>query len=166
MRTISVELFHYEELDAKAQAQARDWFRSSGAHEYPWHQENMMCLTAFCARFNSGVVKYSLGGSDNRDQGVLTSATPSDFRRLKLKDLDREDMPIGYCMDYTLMYAMYDTFKATGSAWLGFQEAVRAFCQAYADDVDAYWGDESVAETIIVNDYEFTNDGRRLALKP
>jgi hypothetical protein len=39
------------------------------------------------------------------------------------------------------------------------QDAIDAFCKAYADDVDYNYSDEAVDESIEANEYEFTEDG-------
>ncbi|MDE2343043.1 MAG: hypothetical protein KGL63_06570 [Betaproteobacteria bacterium] len=108
------------------------------------------------------VTDWSLGDSSSRNNHVKTDATHETFRNLKLKDFDREAMPTGYCRDIELQYAFIDGWKKHGSAWVAFNAALDEFVRAVAADVDYAYSAEAIAEFIEMNEYTFTESGRRV----
>lgn len=60
MRTITKEVFYYDELSEEAQQTAyEDW---AGASEYPFDSENQESLEEFCKAFDVKVGNYRYGG--------------------------------------------------------------------------------------------------------
>ena len=154
MRTIEKTIYTFDELSDSAKKNAREWMRVG--LEYPWFNEARDSLRAFCDEFGVSILDYSLG--DYRGF-VKTDASNAHFRGLKLSDFDRESMPTGFCFDCDLRYSFADEFKKHGSALDAFKGALNAFTVAVERDVDFYYSDESIDESIIANGHEFDEFG-------
>jgi hypothetical protein len=155
MRTIEQTIFTFDKLTDEAKERARDWYRQN--LDYPWWSEVQGSLKAFCDEFRIKVLDYSIG--DARREFIKTDATTANFRGFKLKSFDREAMPTGFCFDCDLRYTFADEFKKTGDAFYAFQQALETFLQSMRNDIEAQYEDETVDETIMANEYEFTKDG-------
>lgn len=164
------EVFKYDELDDRAKEKAREWFCRD--LEYPWAQENVDSLQKFAKWFQLRIMDYSLGGSDNRGQGVKYDIRCDDNIRFMsgvrlwkyfqnnphmLPDLNGSCPFTGYCMDETLLDPFRKFMQRPDQSTYEdlVQESIHAFCKAYADDVDYQYEDEVVEENIIANEYEF-----------
>ena len=75
-------------------------------------------------------------------------------------DIDREHMPTGYCLDCDLWYEFHDQFKRTGDAKYSFDQALEAAICAINRDIEYQFSDEAVDESLIANEYRFTNEGK------
>lgn len=176
MRTKEVQIFKYEELDDEAKENARDWYRSAGDC-YSWGEENLDSLKAWAEWFHVKIRDYSLGGSDNRSQGVKfevnIDSNVDDLRGVRLwkwlnnqfifPKLDGSCPFTGYGFDETLLDPIREFMKRPSdlSYFELMKECIEAFCSAYAADVDYSYSDEAVEENIIANEYEFDSQGRR-----
>lgn len=154
MRIIEKTVYTFDELDERAKVNAREWMRVG--LEYPWFNEARDSLRAFCDEFGIKIVDYYLG--DYRGF-VQTDVTNSHFRGLKLSDFDREAMPTGMCFDSSLRYTFADEFKKYGSALDAFKNALESFVCEVERDVDFYYSDESIDESILANGHEFDEFG-------
>ena len=54
----------------------------------------------------------------------------------------------------------YDQFKATGSAKKAFDDALWQGFNAWHNDMESQLSDEFIDEHLIINEYEFTEDGK------
>jgi len=78
---------------------------------------------------------------------------------VKLKSIDRDSMPTGYCLDCALWFTFFDEFKRTGSAKKAFDDAIYAGFKAWRDDMEYQLSDESIDESMTINEYEFYENG-------
>jgi hypothetical protein len=157
MEIIEVEIYGFEELDDDAKEKAREWWRQD--LDYPWFSESMDSIKAFAQHFGVTVMDWSLGSGSGRDY-IKTDATNSNFRGVRLADIDRDQMPTGYCLDCELWHEFHDQFKRTGDAKYSFEQALEAAIIAVQRDIDYQYSDESVDECLTINDYKFTKEGR------
>ncbi len=175
MREEVIKVYKFNELDDQAKQKAREWYRQG--FEYHWARENMDSLKAFADWFQLRIRDYSLGGSDNRSQGVKYELRCDDnllgmsgarlWRYFQnnphmLPDLSGDCPFTGYCFDETLLDPFRQFMKrpAVGTTYEDLvKDAIDAFCKTYADDVDYNYSDEAVDESIEANEYEFTEDG-------
>ena len=157
MRTETIAVYTFNELDEKAKDRARNWYYEG--LDYPWYCEAEESIKAFCSAFHVRVLDYAYGPF-NCHNYIKTDAEPAHFRGLKLRDVDREAMRAGYYLDNTLQYAFYDAFKQTGNAYAAFKCALDAAISDIVADVECYHSTEAIDEMLEVNDYEFTADGR------
>jgi len=155
MEVVELQIFQFNELDEKAKDKAREWYRQD--IEYPWFDEAKDSLKAFCDHFRVTVKDWSLG--DNQGY-VKTDAEQSHFRGIKLSDQDRDAMPTGFTFDCDLFMNFYDEFKRTGDAKGAFDTAIFKFVIAVRNDVESYYSDESADETIMANEWTFTEQGK------
>ena len=157
MEIIELEIYTFEELDEQAREKARAWYRDG--LDYPWFGEAMDSIRAFASYFGVTVTDWSLGSGSGRDY-IKTNATNINFRGIKLSDIDREEMPTGYYIDSELWYEFHNEFKRTGDAKYAFEQALEAAISAIQRDIDYQYSDESVDETLTINDYRFTKEGK------
>ena len=157
MEVIEIEVYTFEELESEAKEKARAWYRDG--LEYPWFSESIDSIRAFCKHFGVNLMDWEIGGGSGRDF-IKTDATNSNFRGVRLADIDREAMPTGYCLDSDLWYEFHDQFKRTGDAKYSFDQALEAAICAINRDIDYQFSDEAVDESLIANEYRFTNEGK------
>ena len=157
MRTQTIEIYSFAELSEEAKEKAREWWRRD--LDYPWHDESLASVKAFCAHFGVKLKNLSIGAFCPFEYS--TDAENSNFRGIKLRDIDREYMPTGYCLDNCLWYAFHDEFKKTGDAKGAFDAALYAGFKSWRDDMEYQYSDEATDEAILVNDYEFFETGAR-----
>ena len=156
MRTATVELYQFNELSDEAKERAREWWREN--LDYPWWSDAEASIRAFCDHFGVRVKDYSIGAYS--PSHLDTDAENGHFRGIKLKAINREAMPTGYCLDCALWQTFYDEFKRTGSALYAFNEAIDAAVKEVREDMEYQYSDESVDEMLTINEYEFTENGK------
>jgi alcohol dehydrogenase class IV len=155
MRTIETTIYTFDELSDKA----KEWAIEKQRYymEYPWFDDCIKSLNAFCDEFSVRVTECTL--SDCYRASIVTDSTPQRFRGVKLSSFDREAMPTGFCFDSDLRYTFHDEFKRTGDAYHAFETAIEAFLSAVKRDIEWHYSDEAIAEHIEINEYEFTEEG-------
>ena len=181
MRNVTVQVYQYDELEPHAQERARAWF--ANGLEYPWGADNIDTLKAFAELMRLKIMNYSLGGSDNRSQDVswrfangegahhflrgarLWRYVQNNAWLLDLEKIMSADYSLtGYFMDETILAPLRGFIVRPGvdETWADVVSAcISGFERAYAADVDFYYSDEQIAESIRCNEYEFTESGER-----
>ena len=156
MREVTIKVCKFSDLSDDAKEKARQWVRDG--MEYFWLDEGLNSIKAFCDLYGIGINDYSfsLWGHSY----IETDATNQHFRGFRLKAVDREAMPTGYCLDCTLWQTFHDEFKRTGDALHAFNEAIDAAKSEIVADIEYQYSDEGVDEHILINEYEFTEDGK------
>ena len=157
MRTQTINIYTFDELSDMAKEKARDWYRDS--MEYFWWNESLDSIKAFADTFRVSIKDYSIGLYDH--SYIDTDAENANFRGLKLKNVDREAMPTGYGLDCALWQTFHDEFKRTGDALRAFNKAIDAAVAEIVADIEYQYTDESVDENILINEYEFLENGER-----
>ena len=154
MRTISVTLYKFNELPTeRAKECARAWWRDG--LDFSWQTESKESIDAFCGHFGARLFDWEICAFGS--YSFKLDAPPSLFRGVKLKDIRRDAMPTGYCLDCSLWFTFYDTFKATGCANKAFQAAIEAGFRDWRADMENQLEDEQVDE--MLNEYEFDENG-------
>lgn len=155
MQKAEIKLFNFAELEDKAKEKAREVFRSTW--DYPWFDESMASVEAFVKHFGGSVRDWSVG--DTRHAFIKTDLEPSSFRGIKLKSIKRDYMPTGYCADSVLWDEFYEVFKQSGDAFYAYQQAIEAFLIYVARDVEFFFSDQNIDETLELNEYDYLADG-------
>lgn len=155
MRQETINIYQFDELSDAAKERAIEKMREIS--EYPWFDECLGSLRAFCDEFSVRVTDYTL--SDCYRAHISTDATPKHFRGVKLSSFERESMPTCFGFDCDLRYTFYDEFKRTGNAYHAFEMAIEAFLSSVKKDIEWQYSDECIAENIEANGYEFTENG-------
>lgn len=160
MREVNIELFSFSELNEEAQENALIWARDNIGDIYTWNAESLQSINAFCQKYGVTLERYNI--SPYEGYGYATDANNNHFRSVRLKHVDREQWITGYCLDNTLMYTFYDTFKETGNALGAFNAALAASFEDWLEDWEASDSDESWGDFLDANGYEFTQHGSKL----
>lgn len=156
METVEVTIYKFDELGDDAKDMARDWLRRRT--NYPWFSESIDSIRAFVEHFGGTVTDWQLG--DDYRSFVKTDLTNANFRGVKLADINRDYMPTGYCLDADLWGTFYQEFKRTSDALYAANQAIEAALSAVRKDIEFQYTDEAIDETLIANEYQFTEDGR------
>jgi hypothetical protein len=157
METIELTLYSFDELGDEAKEKAREWYRDG--LEYPWFSESMASIRAFAEHFGVTLKDWQIGGGSGRDY-IKTDATNAHFRKVKLSEIDREQMPTGFCLDADLWHEFYDQFKKTSDAKYAFEQALEEAICVIQRDIDYQYSDECADENLMINDYKFTKEGK------
>ena len=157
MRIVEEKIYQFTELDDSAKETAREWWKDG--IEFHWWKESLESVYAFCNHFDIKVKDYSIGAFS--PSWLTHDAENHSFRGLKLKDIKRDYNPTGYCLDCTLWETFYDTWKETSDPLKAFNEAIDRAVIDIVKDIEYQYSDEAVDEMLIVNEYEFTEDGKR-----
>lgn len=154
--TIVLDLYSFNELDDKAKERARDDYRMHS--DYPWHDDYRTSIEAFCKYFGVKLKEWSV---DMFRYDYRTDASNENFRGHKLREFTRDHMPTGFCADCELWMTFYDTFKQTGDAKEAFDDALRECFGSWCKDIEYYYSDEAIDETMDANGYEFLKTGKQ-----
>jgi hypothetical protein len=157
MRIVEEKIYLFHELDEDAKETARQWYRD--AMVYPWFDDGIKSIKAFCDHFNIGIKDYEVGAFYH--SWITTSAEGQHFRGLKLKDFDPDKMQQGYYLDFDLWREFYEVWKDSSDPLKAFNSAIDGAIMSIQKDWEYQYSNESVDENIIINDYEFTEDGKR-----
>ena len=161
MRVAEVLVCKYSELNDQAKQRAKEWYING--MEYPFHQENIDSIKAFCGYFGATLKDWSIGG---RGEYLKTDAKNHHFRGYTMADA-KKLAETGYLpksgmwLDCTLIQSFFEDFKKTGDALYAFNQALETALKAINQDIEYQYSDEAVAEMMEANDYEFDEDGRR-----
>lgn len=155
MRTETIVVYKFNELSDTAKENAREWYKQGT--NYLWFDESMGSIRAFCDHFNVIIEDWSIGAFS--PSWIQTNSENSHFRGVKLRDINPDYMPTGYCLDCTLWQTFHDQFKRTGDALYAFKEAVDAAVYEIVADAEYQYTDEYVDELLEINGFEFYEDG-------
>ena len=156
METIELTVYEFDELDEAAKDNARAWYRNG--LEYPWFSESIDSIRAFADYFGAKVGDWSIG-ERGRDY-IRTDITQDHFRGTKLRSISPDYMPTGYCLDADLWGTFHAEWKRTSDPMYAFEQAIEAALGAIASDIEHHFSNEGVDESIRINDYRFTEQGR------
>lgn len=159
MKTMTINVYAFNELSENAKQKARHEYRIK-QREYFWLDEGFDSLKAFCHHFGVALTDWSVGTCSY--SWVATNANKDDFRGVKLKTINRDYMPTGYCMDCSLWITFYDVFKASGNALLAFNEAIEQWVKDMVSDMEYQDSDEYIDEHMTINEYEFNEHGEQV----
>ena len=157
MRNVTTILYQFDELNEDAQDKAIEWVKNNIQGLYAWHDEARQSIKAFCDKFGVTLQNYQISPWGRID--YATDANNRHFRGVRLSQINRKEMLTGYCLDCDLMCAFYDKFKSTGDALWAFNHALDEGFDAWRSDWEYTYSDESIADFLRENEYEFTEDG-------
>ena len=161
MRIVEEKIYQFEELEDEAKERARDWWRAVA--DYPYHGENIASIKAFCGHFGVTLKDWSIYGrgehlSTNAENCHFRGFTLADAKELTVKGYFPES---GLWLDGVMISSFYEDFKETGDALHSFKQALESALRAITEDIDYQYSSEAVDEMLIINEYEFTEDGKR-----
>lgn len=183
MRTRTINIYNFNELDEETQQAAIEKFREF-PDLYGWHHENIQSLKGFVDHFNLSsldweisLCSYSNASASVNDEdlanlqgirlwkwlhncGILRYYNKHTKRH---EDLLSGDCPFtGYCFDENLLDAIREFVKKPEEGTT-YQELINDclsnWVKAYVTDWEYAYSDEGIKETIEANEYEFNEDG-------
>lgn len=160
MRVAELSIYKYSELDDKAKQRAKDWYISG--MDYPFHDENIGSIKAFCEHFGITLKDWRIG---DRGEFLKTDAENHHFRGFTMEDAKKLANTgyfpkSGMWLDCTLIQSFYEDFKKTGDAMYAFHQALESALRAINQDIEYHYSDEAIEEMMEINNYEFDENGR------
>lgn len=170
MRQACKTVYTFEELSESAKDKARDWYRQG--FEYSWSEENHDSLKAFADEFGLSNIKFEYGGYSTYCTATINDDDIAQLSGVRLwkylnnnHDMDKltaGDCPFtGYCMDESLMDHMREFMQKPDSR--DYEDLIADCLSKWAHDCEAdfeyQYSDESIDESITINEYEFTENG-------
>lgn len=157
MKTVTINIYTFDELSEKAKDRAREWWRET--MEFSWGEESLESIKTFCDHFDVTLKDWSVG--PYCAPYYSTDAANSHFRGIQLSDIDRDAMPTGYYIDAVLWGTFYDVFSQTGDAKEAFHCALIEAFDTWRKDMEYELSDESIASMLTATDeYHFTETGK------
>lgn len=155
METITINLYDITELSEKAAERALEKLRYS--YDPAWNNESRQSIEAFCNHFGVKLLDWEVGAW----QSIYyrTDATNKNFRGIKLKDINPDYSPTGYCLDLALWGTFRESFKESGDALHAFNDALDAGFKEWRADIEYQFSDEHLTEYALCNEFKFTEDG-------
>lgn len=149
MRTKTIKLYQFDELSDEAKEKARDWYREVG-FDYEWYD------STYEDAARVGLVIKGFDLYSRTIDGKLTVSVGECARRIindhgktcdtyKLAQDYFEAKHLGAPMDE-------ETFK---------RHLLGCYLSMLQSEMEYLYSNESVDETIRINEYEFTEDGKR-----
>lgn len=147
MRTVTTNIFTFDELSNKAKEAARDWWRECEGQDPSWFDEHAGSLRAALKFIRS--YKYA-------DTLVDLYKTVEGFR----SDPSKTCPWTGYCADAVAIAAII-TAQSDGEDDIDRVQTYveRAMTQAWEAEVEYQMRADNVDESIRANEYEFTEAG-------
>ena len=161
MRTITTTLYHFDELPTeKAKENARSWWRDSSDNDYTFTTEAVASVDAFVEYFGVRLCDYRFRSNIDETGVVLSGVDADSFVGIDTYITDRNYIPTGYYLDCELWQTFYDEVREHGDPLLAFNRAILAARKAITEDVAYHESDEYIDETLTINEYEFTENGK------
>lgn len=162
MRTITANLYTFDELSGKAKEKALRELHSTA--EYPWHDENRQTLKAIEKAFK--LERFDWGYSEHTHHCSLT--VPRDLKQgfnrakidLYMKYLEKDNPSIcGYYLTEFFKIDLWKSFNQHGDIREALHDAIGSVVKTCQEDMECYFSEESLAEHAMANEIEFTEDG-------
>jgi hypothetical protein len=170
MRTIEIKLYQFDELTEEAKEKAREWFRDGYLHEDWWEStyEDAKNIGLKIDGFDLDRNKHATGGlmlSANevaanimRDHGdgcgtyELAEQFMEEYSPMLAKYMDEEDPEYeSHCLEDDMQY-LEDWFE---------KQLLEEYASMLQNEYEYLLSDENVDDTIIINEYEFNENGKR-----
>lgn len=159
MKTIEVKLYQFEELSDKAKNKARDWYRSCGL-DYEWWETTYE---------DAATIGLKIGSDLERNADCVGTWTkyPIEIADAILSNHGES------CNTHKLAKAFKEAYKPNDDEETADErhlvaEFHKAILNEYAkmlqEEYEYLMSDEAVDDSIIANEYEFTEDGKRFVV--
>jgi hypothetical protein len=176
MQTVTIEIFHFDELPESAKERARQWYRAQGDC-WHWQDEWWQSVKAFS---EIAPIKIKSADYDRMEFDADFDHYPQSVEFLSglrawkwLRNNGWFDLAnknamgdctlTGYCGDCPLFdpIEQYAT-KPLDVPELGvlFEECIYSWLKAARDDLEWHYSDECIDENMEANSYQFTSDGK------
>jgi hypothetical protein len=175
-RTIEITAYRFDELSDRAKERARDWYREGDT--WGWSDEYWQSARAFAAIAPMDIweADYSRGDVSVRWAGDDEVAELTGLRAWKwlanngwfdlaAKNIQGDCTLTGFCGDCDLFDPIAQYAKnplRVPELEQVFRECYYSWVHAARADMEHSYSDESVDESIRINEYEFDAEGNRL----
>jgi len=172
MRTETVDIYRFEELEPHAQERAIERASSSGWYGDAWADEWRDTLKAAERALPIRVKDWTVDPWGLTDATIETTDEQledlSGVRAWKwihnsgLADAIAKPCPwTGYCGDEAFLAPLRAFILRPDARFLGdlFQECGDAWARGWRDDIEYQMSDEAIGEDLTINEVEFTEDG-------
>lgn len=173
MKTIETTVYNFNELSDKAKEKAREWYRNTN-QDYNWSDESLASLKALANHFGGELKDYSIEWHQNSPSDATFSMPEMEASEIESKlsalgSFNPETLQghgdcklTGFCADESAI----DGFrKAWHTGERNLEKLMDAAFESWLTDAQAectaQFEDESVDESIIANEYTFTENGKR-----
>ena len=156
MRTITTEVFTFEELSDESKEKARDWFQAGNDFDFEWDciKEDAATIGLILSAWDYG--RYAKGS-------FISEAKDTAEKIMKEHGQDCETFKTAsdYLEEVKALEDTEDNEDALESADTEFLKSMLEDYRIMADKQHDYINsDEAVDENIIINEYEFTKEGK------
>ena len=169
MKTVTntYNVYTFEELSEEAKEEARNKWRES--EEYPWWDESNDTMKAFAEAFNVTIKDYEI--SLYCRSYIRFEVENEELKGLRLWKyllnnyshlLKNDSYLTGYCMDDDIMKPIRDFMKhpcLTVTLYSLMQSCFNSFIKSVIADMEYQQSDEYIDETIMLNEYDFLENG-------
>ena len=171
MKVIETKVYTYEELNEKAKEKAREWYAS--VSDYPWGDEAIDTIKSFVKAFGGKLKNWSLdwsGGSYSSVDFQLDKNVENLFGVRALKWILNNGIDVsgnypftGMCFDENALDSVRAFLKnPTGKTIREIvEEGIQNVIKCAQEDYEYQTYGEGAIETIIANEYTFTENGKR-----
>jgi hypothetical protein len=156
VKNVLISVYEFSELTPAAKGKAREWYRDG--MDYAWTEESRQSIERFCERYGAKLTDWSISAGCPIHYRLDMPAGM--LRGVKLRDINRDDMPTGYCLDCALYMTFHDEWKRTSDPRAAFRAAIDAAFQEWREDMEYQLSDEAADESIEINGYQFTESGK------
>ncbi len=155
MRTETINILTFDELDEQGKECALDWYRDG--QEIHWGDEWIESLKRFCDEFGIELCHWEYG---THGVTINTNIEYLDYGQdATINKYEGEDCPFtGYCGDETLLYHLRK-LEQPADRIETLQLCLDEWVKDFNEDIDYQCGDEYAIDHINANEYEFTEDG-------
>lgn len=165
MKTIETNVYQFIELSEDAKKIAINNFRKNN-YEFFWAEDYLRSAKECLKIFGAKLKDYSIDWSNINqchwkiyvDEDDISELTNSSYY---LKYINGEEHPSGYCADDDFFSVMKkyiaNPYETTLEKLIN--DCLYELFNSGCKDYDHQMSDESIAETISWNEYEFTEDG-------
>jgi hypothetical protein len=162
MRNITQTVYAFSELSDIAKAKALEGVYS--IVEYPWYDENHTLLSAIRKTFKLEDFDWGYDLYTSHYHLKLSSDFKQGFNNKKLalylEYMQKDNRAInGYDLTEFFIHSITDQFKTHGDIKRALDFAVSEILTGCQKDMEDYFSNDSLAEFVECNEYEFTLDG-------
>ncbi len=166
MRQETINIYNFEDLPDEGKAKAIENFKSN--QELFWGDEWIDSLKIFCDKFGVELCDWSYGFyegariSTNIEYFEYGKDYTFDHETLKRIGLDKECPFTGYCADEDLLAPIRAITEGENPLRIDIlQDCLDSWLSGFNADIESQQSDEYITDYIILNEYEFTIDGKR-----
>lgn len=157
MRTETIELYQFNELNSAAKENARDWYRQGG-FDYDWYDS----VYEDAKNVGLKITGFDCGRGSSIDIEYISGWSIGDVCRQIIKDHGEHCDTYKFAMEfYRLRHTGYTRKQGEDYREEFLQGIGEEYLSMLRKELEYLESNESIDENIIANEYEFTSTGKR-----